>query len=126
VAADSGYDAPILRDRLSKLVTLYDTTETLKGQIQAVRYRQTSAVWPTGIPSVQAVAAQYKDSLRAIEEQLDAIRDTIEACRQALSDSALSLDQQDAAVDELMSQLEKRLEPAPVTPTGYGRTPQVM
>lgn len=113
MAADSGYQAEILRDRLSKLVSLYDTTDTLKGQIQSVRYRQTSAVWPTGIPSVQGVADLYKDSLRAIEEQLDAIRDTIEACRQALSDSALSLDQQDAAVDELMSQLQQRLAPEP-------------
>lgn len=117
MAGDVEVRTQVLQARLGQLVTLFDDTDRLKGQIQSLRGNQTDAVWPD-IPSVQAFAGRYRDALQAVETRLDSIRDTIDRCRQALADSALSLEQQDAAVEEQLRLLAERLDaqaaPAPV------------
>jgi hypothetical protein len=125
VAADTGYEAEIIRDRLSKLVTLFDITENLKSQVTQIRFDQTSAVWPSEIPSVADFASRYRETLWGVEQQLGTIRDSIEANRQALEDSYRSLNRADEAIDELLRGLQERIDsrPAPVggTHTSHAR-----
>ncbi|WP_217616390.1 hypothetical protein [Cellulomonas sp. GbtcB1] len=114
MAGDVEVRTQVLQARLGQLVTLFDDTDRLKGQISRLREGQSGA-WPE-IPSAQAFATKYQSALQQAEQRLDAIRSTIDACRQALADSALSLEQQDAAVEEQMRLLAARLDPAAATP----------
>lgn len=116
MAADTGYEAEIIRDRLSKLVTLFDITENLRSQVTQIRFDQTSAVWPSEIPSVADFADQYRNRLWMVEQRLGTIRDSIEANRQALDDSYRSLNRADESIDELLRGLQERIDsrPAPV------------
>ncbi|MET0435474.1 MAG: hypothetical protein ABW025_15020 [Cellulomonas sp.] len=109
MAGDVEVRTQVLQARLGQLVTLFDDTDRLKGQISRLREGQSGA-WPE-IPSVQAFATSYQSALQQAEDRLDEIRNTIDACRQALADSALSLEQQDAAVEEQMRLLASRLDP---------------
>jgi len=118
VAGDVEVRTQVLQARLGQLVTLFDDTDRLKGQISRLREGQSGA-WPE-IPSVQAFSAKYESALQDAENRLTAIRETIDACRQALADSALSLEQQDAAVEEQMRVLAARLEGTPADPTTAG------
>jgi len=119
VAGDVEVRTQVLQARLGQLVTLFDDTDRLKGQIESLRGNQTGDVWPD-IPSVQEFAARYRSALQNVETRLNDIRDTIDRCRQALADSALSLEQQDAAVEEQLRLLSERLDatptPSPVIP----------
>lgn len=117
MAGDLEVRTQVLQARLGQLVTLFDDTDRLKGQIESLRGNQTGDVWPD-IPSVQEFATRYRAALQDVETRLNDIRDTIDRCRQALADSALSLEQQDAAVEEQLRLLAERLDatpaPAPV------------
>ncbi len=119
MAGDVEVRTQVLQARLGQLVTLFDDTDRLKGQIESLRGNQTGDVWPD-IPSVQEFAARYRSALQNVETRLNDIRDTIDRCRQALADSALSLEQQDAAVEEQLRLLSERLDatptPSPVIP----------
>ncbi|NHT17520.1 hypothetical protein [Cellulomonas sp. IC4_254] len=119
MAGDVEVRTQVLQARLGQLVTLFDDTDRLKGQIESLRGNQTGDVWPD-IPSVQEFAARYRGALQNVETRLNDIRDTIDRCRQALADSALSLEQQDAAVEEQLRLLSERLDatptPSPVIP----------
>lgn len=108
MAGDLEVRTQVLQARLGQLVTLFDDTDRLKGQVSRLREGQAGA-WPE-IPSVQAFATSYRNALQDAENRLDLLRTTIDACRQALADSALSLEQQDAAVEEQMRLLVARLE----------------
>ncbi len=123
--AGTGYTAEVIRDRLNKLVTLFDITENLKSQVTQIRFDQTSAVWPSEIPSVADFATQYRQTLWGVEQQLGTIRDSIEANRQALDDSFRSLNRADEVIEDLLRQLQERIDsrPAPVggTHTSHGR-----
>jgi len=116
VAGDVEVRTQVLQARLGQLVTLFDDTDRLKGQIARLRENQGGDVWPD-IPSVQEFATAFRDALRAREDRLESIRTAIDACRQALSDSALSLEQQDAAVQEQLRLLAQRLDASPTTGT---------
>ncbi|MCG7287212.1 hypothetical protein MHY85_14690 [Cellulomonas sp. ACRRI] len=118
MAGDVEVRTQVLQARLGQLVTLFDDTDRLKGQIARLREGQSSA-WPE-IPSAQTFSAKYESALRDAENRLTAIRETIDACRQALADSALSLEQQDAAVEEQMRVLAARLEGTSATPATGG------
>ncbi|WP_454050852.1 hypothetical protein [Cellulomonas sp. Marseille-Q8402] len=109
MAGDVELDTEVLSNRLSRLVELYDQTTTIKNRIVSLRAQQTSDVWPD-VPSVQDFAQRYRDSLTSVQGQIDAIREAIDACRQALADSALSLQQQDAAIEEQLQLLANRLD----------------
>lgn len=115
MAGDVELNTEVLSNRLNRLVELYDETSQLRSRIVALRSAQDSDVWPT-IPSVQSFAARYRSSLTDVQQRIDAIRDAIDACRQALADSALSLQQQDAAVEEQLALLASRLDRQPTTP----------
>ncbi|WP_158374806.1 hypothetical protein [Cellulosimicrobium cellulans] len=115
MAGDVEVRTQVLQARLGQLVTLFDDTDRLKGQISRLREGQAGA-WPE-IPSVQAFAASFRHALQAREDRLESIRTAIDACRQALADSALSLEQQDAAVEEQLRLLAERLDAAPSTNT---------
>lgn len=119
MAGDVEVRTQVLQARLGQLVTLFDDTDRLKGQIESLRGNQTGDVWPD-IPSVQEFAGRYRSALQNVETRLNDIRDTIDRCRQALADSALSLEQQDAAVEEQLRLLSERLDatptPSPVIP----------
>jgi DNA repair exonuclease SbcCD ATPase subunit len=114
VAGDVEVRTQVLQARLGQLVELFDDTDRLKGQIQSLRENQGGDVWPD-IPSVQEFATAFRDALRAREDRLESIRTAIDACRQALADSALSLEQQDAAVQEQLRLLAQRLDAAPAS-----------
>lgn len=120
MAGDVELDTQVLEGRLRQLVTLFDDTERLKGQIESLRAKQTGGVWPEEIPSVQDFANRYRESLRQAEDRLAAIRTAIDACRQALSDTGRSLQEQDAAVQEQFRQLEARFDSASSSPSGRG------
>lgn len=113
MAGDVEVRTQVLEARLRQLVRLFDDTDQLKTRIQTLRYNQSGGVWPE-IPSVQAFAARYREALTIVEQRLESIRTAIDACRQALSDSALSLEQQDAAIQEQFRLLTERLEATPV------------
>lgn len=108
MAGDVEVRTQVLQARLGQLVTLFDDTDRLKGQISRLREGQAGA-WPE-IPSVQAFATDFRNALQAREDRLESIRTAIDACRQALADSALSLEQQDAAVEEQLRLLAERLD----------------
>lgn len=117
MAGDVELDTQVLSNRLNRLVELYDETTTLRNRIVALRSGQDGDVWPP-IPSVQSFAARYRASLTDVQDRIDAIREAIDACRQALADSALSLQQQDAAVEEQLTLLANRLDRQVGTPSG--------
>lgn len=113
MAGDVEVRTQVLQARLGQLVELFDDTDRLKGQIARLREGQAGA-WPE-IPSVQSFATDFRNALQAREDRLESIRTAIDACRQALSDSALSLEQQDAAVQEQLRLLAQRLDAAPAS-----------
>lgn len=112
MAGDVEVRTQVLQARLGQLVTLFDDTDRLKGQIQSLRENQGGGVWPD-IPSVREFAASYRSALSDAESYLEVLRTAIDACRQALSDSALSLEQQDAAIEEQFRLLAERLDATP-------------
>ncbi|GIG36072.1 hypothetical protein [Cellulomonas pakistanensis] len=118
MAGQTGYTAEIIRDRLNKLVTLFDITENLKDQVMQIRFDQTSAVWPSEIPSVADFASRYRQTLWDVEQQLGTIRDSIEANRQALDDSYRSLNRVDETIDELLRGLQERIDSRPTPVNG--------
>ena len=118
MAGQTGYTAEIIRDRLNKLVTLFDITENLKSQVMQIRFDQTSAVWPSEIPSVDAFADRYRQTLWGVEQRLGDIRDSIEANRQALDDSYRSLNRADETIDELLRGLQERIDSRPTPVNG--------
>jgi uncharacterized protein YukE len=109
VAGDVELDTQVLEGRLRQLVTLFDDTERLKTQIQSLHGQQAGGAWPD-IPSVQAFAQRYGQAIEQAENRIAAIRTAIDACRQALSDSAQSLQQQDGAIQDQFRQLAARLD----------------
>lgn len=119
VAGDLEVRTQVLQARLGQLVTLFDDTDRLKGQIQSLRGSQDGDVWP-GIPSVAAFAENWRAALQDVERRLDALRNAIEGCRQALSDTGLSFEQQDAAVQEQFRLLAERLDTTSAPTGGRG------
>ena len=117
MAGDLEVRTQVLQARLGQLVTLFDDTDRLKGQIASLRGNQDSDVWP-GIPSVTAFAQKYRLALADVEDRLNVIRAAIDGCRQALSDSGLSYEQQDAAVQEQFRLLAERLDGGTTAPAG--------
>jgi methyl-accepting chemotaxis protein len=113
VAANAGYTAEIIRDRLNKLLELFDTADTMTEQVRQIRFQQTSAVWPTEIPSVATFAAKYRSTLHGIEQQIADIRDGIEANRQALEDAFRSLNRADEEIETLLATIQQRLDAQP-------------
>lgn len=109
MAGDVGLRIDDISGNLSKLISMHSTVQRMRDRVADMRALQTSDVWPA-IDSVAQFADSYRAALDGAETSIRTIEQEIEECRLALAESARSLQNQDAAVEERLRLLADRLE----------------
>lgn len=109
MAGDVGLRIDEISANLNKLITMHSQVQRMRDRVADMRALQTSDVWPA-IDSVVQFADRYRGALDEAETAIRQIETEIEDCRLALAESARSLQNQDAAVEERLRALADRLE----------------
>jgi chromosome segregation ATPase len=122
VAGDVGLRIDEISSNLNKLISMHSQVQRMRERVADMRALQTSDVWPA-IDSVAQFAEKYRGALDGAETSIRQIETEIEDCRLALAESARSLQDQDAAVEERLRLLADRLE-ATAQVTSSSRRPE--
>jgi hypothetical protein len=122
VAGDVGYDYSELALSADKLLTLLTGVRALRARIAAMAENDSPGTWPD-IPSVQEFATSYRDRLVKAETWISAIEEALDSSRTALSESARTMQEQDATVQEGLQAIAARLDRG--VPVSSNRGPQM-
>jgi chromosome segregation ATPase len=122
VAGGVGLRIDEISSNLNKLISMHSQVQRMRERVADMRALQTSDVWPA-IDSVAQFAEKYRGALDGAETSIRQIETEIEDCRLALAESARSLQDQDAAVEERLRLLADRLE-ATAQVTSSSRRPE--
>jgi hypothetical protein len=122
VAGDVGYDYSELALSADKLLTLLTGVRALRARIAAMAQNDSPGTWPD-IPSVQDFASSYRDRLVKAEAWISAIEEALDSSRTALSESARTMQEQDATVQEGLQAIAARLDRG--VPVSSSRGPQM-
>ena len=117
-------DHDVLKNRISKLIDLYDDMNAVRAEVDAVLDRQDSSVWSSE-QSVTTFRSAYVAQLRALSETMSLVRERIDAMRTALADSERALIEQDESTATLFESLGDKLDETrpPTVPFPGGPVP---
>ena len=119
MAGDVGYDYSELALSADKLLTLLTGVRALRARIAAMVENDSPDTWPD-IPSVQQFASSYRQKLAEADAWISAIEEALDSSRTALSESARTMQEQDATVQEGLQAIAARLDRGVPVPTGGG------